>query len=174
MKRSVDLLERVFLPLVGLPHGRDRMTAARGAAFAAAMRMVDRVHGDAAIVRALAEPAVAAGLADRGVHVVGIGHRAERGEALAVHQALLARIQADDHVALVAADDLRIGAGRTRDRAALADLHLDVVDDGADRHVGERHGVAGLHVDLLAGDHRVADGEPLRREDVGTARRPRS
>ena len=94
MNLSVDLLLRVFLPLVGLPHGRDRMTAARGAAFAAAVRMIDRVHRDAAIVRTLAEPAIAAGLADRGVHVVGVRHRADRRETLAVDQALLARIQA--------------------------------------------------------------------------------
>ena len=38
------------------PRG-DRVATARGAAFAAAMRMVDRVHGDAAHMRALAEPA---------------------------------------------------------------------------------------------------------------------
>ena len=45
MNLSVALFDRVFLPLVGLPHGRHRMAAARGAAFAAAVRMVDRVHG---------------------------------------------------------------------------------------------------------------------------------
>ena len=71
------------------------------------------------------------------------------------------------HVALVAADDLRIGAGRARDLAALAELHLDIVHDGADRHVAERHRVARLHVDLLAGDDRVAGREALRRQDVG-------
>ena len=57
------------------------MTAARGTAFAAAMRMVDRVHGDAANARQLAEPAIAAGLADRDVRVVRVRHRADRGEA---------------------------------------------------------------------------------------------
>ena len=51
--------------------------------------------------------------------------------------------------------------------AALADLHLDIVDDGADRDVAERHGVARLHVDLLAGDDAVADRQALRRQDVG-------
>ena len=133
------------------------MTAARGAAFAAAVRMIDRVHGHAAIVRALAEPAVAAGLAERSVHMVGVRHRADGGEALAVDQALLARAQAQRDIALVAADDLRIGAGRAGDRAALADLHLDVMDDRADRNVGQRHRVAGLHVDLHARDDLVAD-----------------
>src|SRR5690606_20182074 len=41
------------LALGGLAPGADRMATAGGAAFAAAMRVVDRVHGDAAIVRAL-------------------------------------------------------------------------------------------------------------------------
>ena len=37
---------------------RDRVAAARGAAFAAAVRVIDRVHGDAAVVRAAAQPAL--------------------------------------------------------------------------------------------------------------------
>ena len=40
------------------------MTSALGATFAAAMRMVDRIHRGAAHVRAMAQPAIAAGLAD--------------------------------------------------------------------------------------------------------------
>ena len=68
------------------------MTTARGATLAAAVRVVDRVHRDAAVVRALAEPAIAARLAERDVHVVGVRDRAHRGVALAVHQALLAAL----------------------------------------------------------------------------------
>jgi hypothetical protein len=49
----------------------------------------------------------------------------------------------------------------------LPTLKLDIVHDGADRHVRHRHRVAGLHVDMLAGDHGVADREALRREDIG-------
>src|SRR6185312_13642596 len=109
-----------------------------------------RIHGYAAVVRAPAHPAGAAGLADRDVHVIGVRHRANGAAATTVHQALLARVQADDHIVLVAADDLGIGAGRTRELAALADLQFDVVDDGADRHVAERHHVARLDVDIVA------------------------
>src|SRR3982751_6427621 len=69
---------------------RDRMAAALGAA---AVRMIDRIHGDAAVVRHTALPALAAGLADRRVHVVGVRHRADRGEAAAMDQALLGRIK---------------------------------------------------------------------------------
>ena len=106
--------------------------------------------------------------------MVRIRDRADGGEALAVDQTLLARVQAEDHVTLVAADDLGVGARRTRDRAALADFHLDIVDDRADRDVGDRHRVARLNVDLLARDHLVADRQTLRGEDVGERRRPHS
>ena len=167
MNLVVDLFLRVFLPLVGKPQGDDRMTAARGAAFAAAMRMIDRVHGDAAIVRTAAKPAGTAGLADRDVHVIGIRHRADGRHAAAMHETLLARIQAQDHVFAVAADDLGIGAGRTRDLPALADLQLDIVHDGADRDIAGRHRIARLHVDMLAGDNHVADRHALRGQDIG-------
>src|SRR6185436_18679449 len=109
---------------------RHRMASARAAAFAATERVIDRVHGDAAVVRFAAEPAVAARLADRDVHVIGVRHRADRREALAEHQALLAGIEAQDDVLLVAADDLRVGTGRARKLSALAQLEFDVVHDG--------------------------------------------
>src|SRR3546814_6730656 len=49
----------------------NRMTATRGAAFTTAVRVIDRVLRDTARQRTLAEPAVAAGLAQVGVLVVG-------------------------------------------------------------------------------------------------------
>src|SRR5262249_13496754 len=145
------------------PRG-DRMAAALGAA---AVRVIDRVHGDDAVVRHAALPAHPAGLADRDVHVVGVRHRADRRHAAAVRQALFARIEPQDHVLAVASDDLRVGAGRARELPALADLELDVVHDRADRDVAERHRVARLHVDVVARHDRVADREALRRQDVG-------
>src|SRR5262249_50620288 len=78
------------------PRG-DRVAAARRAAFAAAVRMIDRVHGDAAVVRAPTQPTLAPGLADRDVHVVRIRDRADGRHAAAVHQALFARVEAQNH-----------------------------------------------------------------------------
>src|ERR1700733_4683014 len=68
------------------PRG-DRMTATRGLALAAAVRMVDRVHGDAAHDRPMAEPAGAAGLADHGVLVVRVRHRTDGRQTLGRDQA---------------------------------------------------------------------------------------
>jgi len=49
--------------------------------------------------------------------VIGVRYRAHRTHAAAMDETLLAGIQAQDHVFLVAADDLGIGAGRTGERA---------------------------------------------------------
>src|SRR4051794_22086813 len=126
------LIAACLLALGRLAPRGHRVTAARGTAFAAAMRVIDRVHGDAAVDRLAAEPAIATGLANRGVGMVLVGNRADRREAAAMDAALLARVEAKDRPALVTADILRIRAGGTCDLAALAGLHLDVVDDGAD------------------------------------------
>src|SRR5687767_2630122 len=109
----------------------NRMAATGGAAFTTAMRVVDRVHGDAAIVRTLALPDGATGLAEIDVAVVRIGDRADGGDAEAADDALLTRIEAQDRHALVAADKLRVSASRTGDLATLAGLQLDIVDDRA-------------------------------------------
>src|SRR5205823_3283893 len=113
----------------------DRVTAAGGPAFAAAVRVIDRVLGDAAGQRALAQPAAAACLGEVGVRIVGVRHRADRRHAVGANIALLARVQPDDDHPAVAADDLDISPRRPRDLPALAGLQLDVVDDSADRHL---------------------------------------
>src|SRR6187200_1937061 len=74
-----------LLALGRLAPRRHRVTAAGGAALAAAMRVVDRVHRDAAIVRALSQPAVATGLAEIDVAMVRVGHRTHRRQARAMH-----------------------------------------------------------------------------------------
>ncbi len=130
------------------------------------MRVVDRVHRHAAVVRALAEPAIPPGLAERDVHVVRVRHRTDAREALAVHETLFTRVQANRHVALVATHDLSVVAGRTGDCAALADLQLDIVDDRANRHGADRTGVTRLDVHVLARHDLVTRREALRSQDV--------
>src|SRR3546814_4983417 len=142
------------------------MTATRGTTFTTTRRMVDRVHRHTADGRANAEPALAAGLAQLGVLVVRVGHRTDGGHAIGLHQTLLARGQTQQGHALVLADQLYEAAGRTGHLATLARLHLHIVDDGADRDRLHRHGVAGLDVDLLAGDDAVADLQEIGRAHV--------
>src|SRR5450755_3023735 len=63
---------------------RDRVSAAIRAA---AMRVIDRVHRDAAHGRADAAPALCAGLADRTQAVLFVAHRADGGATVDVNLA---------------------------------------------------------------------------------------
>src|SRR5262245_46899205 len=137
----------------------DPVLAALGAT---AMRVVDRVLGNAAGMRADAEPAAAAGLADDDVLLVRVRHRADGGEAIEMDLAHFAGAQADQRIVDVAADQLHESAGGPRQLPALFRPQLDVVDDRADRDALQRHGVARLDVRAFAGHHLIADLQPLR------------
>src|SRR5205085_11166733 len=154
------------LPERGHAPRRHGMAAALRLALAAAVRMVDRVHGGAAHGRALALPAAAASLPAGDVLVVDVADLADRGAAGERHAAHLARGQAQDAVALVLRDELHAGAGAPRHLAALARLQLDVVDERAGRDVLERQRVPGLDVGARTRLDRRADAQPRRREDV--------
>ena len=145
---------------------RHRVTATRGLAFTAAERVIDRVHRDAAHVRALAQPAAAAGLADRHVLVIDVADLADRREAVLVDLANLARRHLDRDVVAFLGHDLHAGAGAARHLPALAGLQLDVVHHRALRDVLQRQAVARQDVDVVAGDDRVADLQPDRLQDV--------
>src|SRR5262245_27870866 len=64
---------------------RDRMPPAGGLAFAAAVRMVHRVHGDAAVMGRLAHPSRAARLTQGDVLVIDVAHLADGRHAVQLH-----------------------------------------------------------------------------------------
>ncbi|PRD40246.1 UNVERIFIED_CONTAM: hypothetical protein NCL1_00859 [Trichonephila clavipes] len=163
----VGLLVRAGAVALGAfaPRG-DRVTTTRGPAFTTTMRVVDRVHCNAAHRRTYALVAHTTGFTEVLVRVVGVRHGANRRHAFLTHHAQFARGQADLGIATVTTNELGIGAGGAGQLAALAGLQLDVVNDGTDRHAREGHRVARLHVGLGAGDNGVTHGQTLRRQDV--------
>src|SRR6516162_1007293 len=76
-----------LLALGRLAPRRDRMAAARGATFAATMRMVDRVHCHASHRRAMTQPSVAPSLSDNNILLIRIRDGADRRPALGPHHA---------------------------------------------------------------------------------------
>ena len=142
------------------------MTTATRATLAAAHRVVDGVHGDATLVRALAEPAIAAGLAERDVLVVEVRDLADGRAAVEVDLADLRRRQANLGVLAVLRHQRRGSAGGANELAALALAQLDVVDEGAEGDEAERERVARLDVSVPARDDLVADLDAVGSKDV--------
>src|SRR5688572_4605453 len=105
------------------------MTAAGGLAFTTAQRMVDRVHGHAAVVRALAEVTGASCFSDGHVLVLEVAHLTDGRVAAHVHFAHLARGETERGPVALASHELRGGAGGTNHLSALAFLQLDVVNE---------------------------------------------
>src|SRR5690349_1490735 len=96
------------------------MTSAGSLTLAAAVRVIDRVHGDAAIVRTSSQPAHASGLADRHVLVIGVADLSDRRHAILEHLARLARRQLYQRIVAFLRDQLRRSARRPHHLRALA------------------------------------------------------
>src|SRR6185436_10728279 len=122
---------------------RLRVVALR-AAFAAAVRMVDRVHCDAADRRAPAEPTHASGLAVRDVLVLEVADLTDRRPARGPHAAKLARRHLQERVVALLRHQLDLRPGRAPDLSAAPLAELDVVHDRTEGDVRERQAVARL------------------------------
>ena len=142
------------------------MTAAGRFAFAAAVRVIDRVHRNAAVVRALAQPALASGLTQRNVFVIAVADHADRRHAVGRNAPHFARRQLQQRHRAFARNQLRLRAGRTRHLRALARPQFDVVDDGAGRNVLQRQGIAHQNIGVGTRGNRCADLQAVRRDDV--------
>src|SRR5687768_17567795 len=116
---------------------------------AAAVRVVDRVHGHTtdtgpADAAGLHEVEFLSGLDEGLVAASAAGHEADGGARKRVDVAELARREADDGLLLVVADDLGRGPGGAAQLAAVVRAALDVEDRGAFRDLGDDGHVARL------------------------------
>jgi len=173
MKRSVDLLLRVFLPLVGLPHG---VTGCRPPEVRPSPPPCGWSIGFIVTPRLCGRrPSQRERPAWRSWCSCDRDSTPSRWWQSTAHAPGAARPSSSagsrnlDRGPRFARKSRRSGDG-----PALADFHLDIMDDGADRNIGRWHRIARLHVDLLAGDHFVADGEVAAGREYRTARHPHS
>src|SRR5439155_5025234 len=164
-----DVLVRpLVLALFLLAHapGRARVPSSGSLPFAAAERVVDRIHRDAAHRRPDPEPAAPAGLAEGDVLVVQVADLADGRLADLVHPANLAGRQLDLHPAGVLGEELRRAAGAPHQLPAPPRLQLDVVDRRAERDALQGQGVPDQDVRGRAVDDRLADRQAARGDDV--------
>ena len=120
------------------------MAAAGGLAFAAAMGMIDRIHGHAAHRRPHAAPAIGAGLAERAQVMFGIRHHAHGRAAFREHLAHFARAQAQSRIFTFPRHELYRRARTARDLGAFAWLEFDAMNGAAERYVAHGQAIAGL------------------------------
>src|ERR1700733_3250522 len=143
-----------------------RMPSARAAAFAAAHRVSDRVHGDAADMGTPSHPSLASRLADRNVDMVGIADHAHGRAARAGEPPHFTGRQRDLGPLPFAGVHHRVHAGRTAQLAAASRLHFDAVNLRARRNLFQRHRVADVGLNCQSALDLVADLQPLGGEDV--------
>src|SRR5260370_20830117 len=130
-------------------------------ALAAAVRMVDGIHRDSAHMAALAEPSGAPRLADRNILVVEVADLADSGAALRLHHPLLSRRELEQRHLALFCHQLRLGARAARQLSARAGLHLDPMDDSADRNIFGLRVAAWLVVSVLARPDLATDLRPI-------------
>src|SRR5258708_24368941 len=114
-----------------LAPGCNGMASAGSLALTAAMRMVNRVHGHAAIDRLLAQPDVAAGFADGNVLVVHVADLSDGRHAIDQDFARFARRQLDQGVFAFLRHQLRGTSGGAHHLRALTRLEFHVMYRGA-------------------------------------------
>ena len=131
------------------------------------MRVVDRVHGHAAGLRAFAQPAVAAGLADVDDFMIRVADLADGGAALLQDQPHFAGGQLDLGVLAFLGDDHAHTVPALRaiwpPLPILSSTLCTKVPSGIERIV---RAFPGLISRLIAGDNQVADLEADRGKDI--------
>src|SRR5437667_2925795 len=147
---------------------RRRVVPSATAVRAAAHRMVNGVHSNAANGGTDATPALRARLADRAQVVFLIADRADGRAAVDVDPPDLARVHAQLRVGALARQKLHRRARRTRDLRALSRQHLDTVDGRADGNISQRQAITGLDRRIRAVHQLGAGGQATRRDDVAT------
>src|SRR5450759_529856 len=145
---------------------RHRMTSAGSLAFTAAMRMVHRVHRNAAVMRTLPCPARASRLAPGDVFVVRVSHLPNRRQAVEQHLAGLARRQLHQAIVAFFCDQLRRTTRRAHHLRALARTQFHIVNRRARRNIPQRQRVAHQNVCLGSAQNLLPNLQPIGLHDV--------
>src|SRR6266480_7337962 len=135
------------------------MTPAGSPAFATAMGMVDRVHGDATHLRTFAEPTGTAGLAYGNILMVNIAHLTDSRQTILENHPHFTGGKLHLGVFPLFSHQLGKCSGTAGKLPAFAELKLDVVDYGAERDRPQRQRVTRLDIGIGTGNDSVTDLE---------------
>src|SRR3989338_2758704 len=144
----------------------DRVAAGGSLAFAAAMRVIDRVHDHATNSRPDAAPAHRTSFTNRAQAVLRITHLTQSRLTIDMHLANLAGAQAQLRVGAFTRQKLHGCAGRARQLCALTGQHFDTVYGRTNRYVAQRQCITRFDRCFRAAHQRCADRNAFRRNDV--------
>ena len=144
------------------------MPAARGTTLTTTVRVIDRVHGNAANCRPYATPAARASLTQLAQVVFRVACGAQCGAAIGVHLAHLTRTQTQGGVVSITGNELHRGTSTACQLGALANLQLDAMHRAADRDVAQRHAVTNRDWRIDPGADLVARLHACRRDNIAT------
>jgi hypothetical protein len=145
------LLEATSLDASGLlaPRSTRSIAADRALTFTTTVRVIARVHDEAANGRANAEVAFLAGAADVHKVVILVADDADGRAAVAEDLADLGAGETEHDITGIGAEHLSARTSGAAHLAAFARLKFDVVDEGAIRDVLELAAVADFDIGLL-------------------------
>ncbi|CDN41036.1 Uncharacterized NAD(FAD)-dependent dehydrogenase [Paenibacillus sp. P22] len=168
-----NILARCFLLLARFgtkgwfaPWRHRRFASDWSAAFTTTVRVIVRVHDNAANFRTLAQPTGTAGFTDFHELVILVAHRTDRCTASFQDAAHFTGAKTDNHVGFLFAEKLSFRAGCANKLSTFARLQLDVVDKRTDWNVFQWKRVAHFDVCGWTGNDRIADFKAFRRDDV--------
>src|SRR5258706_4774903 len=142
------------------------MTSTRSFSLAAAVRVIHRVHGHAAIVRLPSQPASLTSFAVGFVLVLDVADLADSGHAFHLYFSDLTGWQFQECDAAFARNQLGLRARGTRHLRTLAGPQFDVVHHGAGRNILERQRVSNQDVRFRARVDRASHFETHRANNV--------
>src|SRR3569833_2550759 len=164
--RSRALIATRLLALGLLTPWRYRMTTCSGAALAATVRVVDRVHDHAAHSRTHAAPTHCTGLADLAKIMFSVADLANGRAAFDMHATHFAGTQTPLRVSSFARHQYDCRVGGVGFLRALAWQHFYAMHRGADRNVSDRQAIASLDRRFGAVHQLITDRHALACDDV--------
>ena len=133
------------------------LTTNGGVTFTTAVRMVVRVHYNAAVCRTNAQPTGTTSFTDADVFSVDVANHTDGSTAVDVYFTDFARGQTQQSVVAFFCHQLSAGASTTSHLAALTDFHFYIVHGGAQRNVFQRQAVTGLDICVSTAYYGIAN-----------------
>jgi hypothetical protein len=142
------------------------MTATRSLAFTTTEWVINRVHSDAAGLRADALPAVTTCLTNREELKLCVTNLADGGSRICRNPSHLSRRKPQRSIYLVATYELNTHTRTSGYLASLAWAQLYIVDYGADWYRTQRQSITNRDIGPNSGLDLIADLQPTRGEDI--------